>query len=71
MILLTKIPEIFKNFQKKLFEIINILVSLLFYFLGIGLTRIISFVFNKHFLERSFTDSSWKKTKKTNLEKQY
>ncbi|MBT4124066.1 MAG: hypothetical protein HN981_02905 [Candidatus Pacebacteria bacterium] len=61
----------FKNFQKNLFKVINFIVSLLFYLLGIGITRFVAIFVGKSFLNKSFSKSSWKKTKKINLEKQY
>jgi hypothetical protein len=61
----------FKKLQTKIFSGINILVSIIFYFFGIGLTKIIAIFFNKQFLEKSFSSSSWKKVGKNNLEKQY
>jgi hypothetical protein len=48
------------------------LFSVLFYFLGIGFTSIVSKIFRRQFIEKAFSNSSWKKVdKQTTLTKQY
>jgi len=67
----SRIKVFFKQLQIKIFSGINTLVSIAFYFFGIGLTKIVAIFFNKQFLKKSFSSSSWKKVNKINLEKQY
>lgn len=68
---LQSLTSFFKQLQTKIFSGINVLVSIIFYFFGIGLTKIVAIFFNKQFLKKSFSSSSWKKVSKVNLEKQY
>lgn len=60
-----------KKIQIKIFEIFNLIASLAFYFLGVGPTKIVSLLFRKQFLQKSFSSSAWRKVNKVNLEKQY
>lgn len=70
--ILSNLSDLFKKLQKKFVSLLNLLVSSIFYFLGIGLTKLVASLFGKNFIEETFETSAWKKKiKKINLEKKF
>lgn len=63
----------FRNFSNTVTDIINFILLLIVYIIGIGMVSIISKLFNKHFLDLKNKGSSWviRKLKKNPMEDYY